>query len=76
MSQTFSLVCKAKKLKIWVGQGWHSMTNFYSGEPEKMQRLGRFLNETKGETLVLVCNDTQGSQYEECVEFEEPEEQQ
>jgi hypothetical protein len=52
------------------------MTNFYSGEPEKMQRLGRFLNETKGETLVLVCNDTQGSQYEECVEFEEPEEQQ
>lgn len=73
MSKTFDLVCKEAKLKIWVGQGSHTMSNFYSGVPKVMQRLGRFLEATRGKPLLLVCDDTQGSQFEDCVEFEDPE---
>ena len=72
MSQTFALVCKEAKLKIWVGQGWDTMTNYYSSMPEVMQRLGRFLEATRGKPLALMCDDTQGSQFEDCVEFEDP----
>lgn len=73
ISQTFALVCKEARLKIWVGQGWRSMTNFYSGMPDVMQRLGRFLEATRGKTLMLMCDDTEGSQFDDCVEFEDPE---
>lgn len=73
MSQTFALVCREAKLKICVGQGWHAMTTFYSGIPEVMGRLGRFLEATRGQPLVLLCDDTQGSQFEDCAEFEDPE---
>jgi hypothetical protein len=72
MSQTFSLVCKEAKLKIWVGQGWRTMDTFYSGMPDVMQRLGRFLEVTRGKQLALLCDDMQGSQFEDCVEFEDP----
>jgi hypothetical protein len=72
MSQTFSLVCKEAKLKIWIGQGWGAMTNFYSGMPEVMQRLGRFLEATRGKQLQLICNDREDDDFEECEEFEEP----
>mgnify|MGYP000045780522 CR=1 FL=1 len=74
MSKTFSLVCRDAKLKIWVGQSGGSadgMLNFYSGMPEVMQRLGRFLEATRGKPLALLCNDTQGDQYENCAEFED-----
>ena len=71
MSQTFSFVCKEAKLKIWVGQGWGSMTNFYSGMPEVMLRLVRFLAMTLGKPVMLLCNDTQGEQFEDCEEFED-----
>lgn len=70
MSQTFSLVCKEACLKIWVGQGWRAMTNFYSGEPETMRRLGRFLEATRGKSLLLICNDTEDDS--DCEEFEDP----
>ncbi len=45
MSDTFYLVCDETKKKLWIGQGWGSMTNFYSGEKETMELLKRFLNE-------------------------------
>ena len=73
MSQTFTLVCKEAKLKIWIGQGWRSITTFYSGMPDVMLRLSRFLEATRGKTLMLMCDDTQGSQFDDCVEFEDPE---
>jgi len=46
------------------------MMNFYSGMPAVMQRLGRFLEATRGKPLVLLCDDTQGDQYADCAEFE------
>ena len=47
------------------------MDIFYSGTPEVMQKLGRFLMETKGLPLTLLCDDTEGSQFEDFLEFEE-----
>lgn len=58
MSNTFSLVCDETEQKIWIGQGWKGMTTFYSGMPEVMQRLGRFLEVTRGKILLIRCDDT------------------
>lgn len=69
MSQTFSIVCKEEKLKIWVGQGNEEMSTFHSGEPDTMKRLGRFLEATRGKRLILECDDYDLS--EDCTEFEE-----
>ena len=71
MSQTFALVCYETKQKIWVGQGWNAMTTFYSGMPEVISKLGRFLEATRGRPLVLICQDTQAEDWEECEEFED-----
>lgn len=65
MSRTFSLVCHETKQYLWVGQGSTEMTTFYSGEPETMKRLAEFLKNTKGKSLVLMCDDTEGSAYED-----------
>jgi hypothetical protein len=73
MSETFSLVCRETKQMIWVGQGARAMTNFYSGQPEVMRRLGRFLEATRGKELVLLCNDTEGAELIDYEEFEDPE---
>lgn len=56
MSRTYELVCPAMKLCMWVGQsgGTEGMGNFYSGEPRTMQKLGRFLEKTRGSTLILM----------------------
>lgn len=75
MSQTFSLVCHETKQKLWVGQGWGAMTCFYGEMPDVMFRLGRFLEATRGRSLVLVCNDTDGFASSDYEEFEEPEAQ-
>lgn len=71
MSQTFSLVCKEAKLKIWIGQGWRTLTTFYSGDKEVMGRFVRFLEATRGKNLVLICDDTDGADYDDCEEFED-----
>jgi hypothetical protein len=71
MSQTFNLVCHAKRKKIWIGQGWGSMTNFYSGMPDRMEHLKRFLNDTRGHALVLLCDDTQGGEWQDYEAAEE-----
>lgn len=72
MSQTFALVCHETKQKIWVGQGWNAMTTFYSGMPEVMVRLARFLEATRGKPLVLLCDDMHSAEFEDCEEFEDP----
>jgi hypothetical protein len=56
MSDTYSIVCHETKQALWIGQGRGSMSCFYSGEPETMQRLGLFLKATMGKALV-VMND-------------------
>ena len=61
MSQTFSLVCHETKKRIWIGQGWGTMTSFYSGEPKTMKRLKRFLNAHRGKGLVFLCTDDDDS---------------
>ncbi len=65
MSYTYTLVCHELKIGIWVGQGWDRMTNFYSGMPEKMEKLGRFLEATRGKSLELVCDETSNIEYDE-----------
>jgi len=72
MSQTFELVCHDTKQKIWIGQGWGEMTCFYSGMPDVMGRLGRFLEATRGKPLVVLCTDTDDGDWCEYAEFEEP----
>lgn len=65
MSQTFSLVCRETKQVIWVGQGHEGkMTNFYTGNPRVMDRLGDFLRATAGKNIVLVCNDLDSDHYD------------
>ena len=56
MSDTWNLVSHESRKKIWVGQGNGNMSTFYSGEPETMEHLKRFLNDTKGESLELVSD--------------------
>lgn len=60
MSRTHHLVCHAKKLHIWVGQGMNAkgqMASFYSGDPETMLRLGEFLRLTQGHDIRLVDSE-------------------
>lgn len=74
MSRTFSLVCQDLKLKIWVGQSGGSvegMGSFYTGNPDVMQRLGRFLDFTRGHSLVLLDDDWDIDRQEDCEEFDE-----
>ena len=74
MSNTFSLVCDETKQKLWVGQGWEGMTTFYSGTPDVMQRLGRFLEATRGKALRIRCDDADET-HGDYEEFEEPEDE-
>lgn len=59
MSRTFSLYCEETGKSIWVGQGRTSneMTTFYSSEQDTMVRLGRFLKDHIGKTIVLVDDE-------------------
>jgi hypothetical protein len=71
MSRTYSLVCHETQQALWIGQGRYSdagMTTFYSGMPVVMQRLGRFLEATRGKPLVLLSDDERP----DYKEFEEP----
>jgi hypothetical protein len=72
MSRTYSLVCHATNQKIWIGQGPYpekGMSSFYTGEPSTMERLGRFLEATRGQLLILLDDEHLCPDY---VEFEEP----
>jgi hypothetical protein len=71
VSQTFRLVCHETKQKIWIGQGWGAMDTFYSGEPETMERLGRFLVATIGKPLVVLNDGSDCGDWQEYQEFEQ-----
>lgn len=71
MSRTFSLVCHETKQSLWIGQscqGEPGMAIFYSGMPEVMDRLGRFLIATQGKPLCATCDGW--TDYEEFEETE------
>jgi hypothetical protein len=69
---TYSIVCPEDKMRLWIGQGWSTMTNFYSGEPDTMCKLGEFLQKTQGKNLIVICNDSD-EKYSDCEEYENPE---
>lgn len=46
------------------------MRTFYSGSPEVMERLGRFLKATLGKQLVVMCDDANNFYGDNYVEFE------
>lgn len=75
MSQTFSLYCPETKLKVWIGQGsFHDgMRVLYTGEPQTMERLKRFLNAHQDKPIIFSCDDR--DPFGDCREFEEPEEE-
>ena len=54
MSTDYMLVCPETKEGVWIGQGNGGMRTFYSGEPETMEYLRRFLVETAGKELKLI----------------------
>ena len=72
MSHTFSLTCDETKQKLWIGQGWHKMTTFYSGDSAVMERLKKFLDTTQGKALVLRCDDSDPT-HDDYEEFLDPE---
>lgn len=47
------------------------MSCFYSGDPEIMERLTRFLNAHKGKPLEFVCDDRDSWDWEEFEEVGE-----
>lgn len=57
MSQTFSLVCRETKCRVWLGQGWGKMETLYSGKQLTMEALKQFLNDHIGKQLEFVCDE-------------------
>ena len=64
MSQTFSLICRETKRRVWIGQGWGKMESLYSGDAAAMARLKLFLNEHIGKPLEFVCDDRNDEVFE------------
>lgn len=61
MSQTFSLVCHEKRKRVWIGQGANGvMSSFYSGNSSTMTALHRFLADTAGSPIELICDNLMG----------------
>lgn len=54
MSDTFHLICPAKRLQIWIGQGNFPLVTLYSGSRSTMDALGAFLVRTRGEPVFFV----------------------
>lgn len=65
MSQTFSLICKKTKSRVWIGQGWGEMESFYSGNKKTMDGLKKFLNDNKGKVIEFICDDENDFIFEE-----------
>lgn len=50
------------------------MTSFYTGEPQTMERLQRFLNAHAGKQLEFICDDRcDWINDDDWAEFEDPE---
>ena len=71
MSRTYSLVCEETKSCLWVGQGHGEMTVFYSGEPQTMERLGRFLRAHVGKQLALMDSEKAYAEIDDLTQFED-----
>jgi hypothetical protein len=67
VSNIYCLVSRETKQKVWIGQGWFEMTDFYTREPNTMKLLQDFLNATRGRPLEFVCEDTD----EDAQEYQE-----
>ncbi len=55
MSTNYMLVCPETKEGVWIGQGNGGMKILYSGDAETMEYLRRFLVDTRGKELHLIC---------------------
>jgi len=55
MSICYHLICVETKKSIWVGQGYATW-DFYSKDPEVMEKLGRFLAAHEGKNLMLLAD--------------------
>lgn len=71
MSRTYDLVCKETQLGVWIGQGWKGLEVFYSGKPETMERLGRFLAAHIGKELVVMDSEHAICELDDFQYFEE-----
>jgi hypothetical protein len=69
MSTTWNLLCRKTKQYVWIGQHMSPFV-LYTGEPETMEALRAFLEETVGMDLVLV--ETSSSELDDCVDFMKP----
>lgn len=58
MSSSYYLVCHEDKKYLLVGQGNGTMTTFYEDERDTMSHLGKFLQESEGKPIVLLCDTT------------------
>jgi hypothetical protein len=67
MSSSYRIICKETKQAVWIGQGFGGMKIFYSGEPETMEKLHRFLDETKGKELIVVNTDCTEIEFEDYI---------
>jgi hypothetical protein len=68
MSQTYSIICRETKQRVWIGQGdKENIISYYYGSPVVMENLLGLLNSTIGKKLEAVCNNTN----EEVYDFEE-----
>lgn len=79
MSETYSLICKETKKRIWIGQGRQNkgMGTLYSGMTEVMEELIHFLNDHIGKQLQFVNDGNTGfdicfEEYEEYTERDGP----
>jgi len=70
MSRTYELVCHETRQRMWIGQGQEGMTHLYHG-PEQLKLLADFLEVTRGKSLVVLCNDTEGDDWLDYEEFDQ-----
>lgn len=57
MSQTFSLICKKTRQRVWLGQGHdHKLESLYNNY-DTYCNLKQFLINTQGRDLQFVCDD-------------------
>jgi hypothetical protein len=68
MGLTWALICHSTKQQVTVGKGYDDMGTFWSGNKEIMERLGEFLNETRGLDLVLLNMDQMDHITDDCYE--------
>jgi len=72
MSTTWHLICRARRTSVWIGQGWPTMSSFYSGDPGTMDALRRFLVDSHGCTVALTSSRDSDDWVDYCEFHDEP----